>query len=101
MKPETDGRGRTGGRARHARTEHLTQGQLGSLRAADRSSRAGAGARGEPCLNWHQAQTEATAAAAGALLIVLTDNTTTVTLLALGEGPITARCQTIKISRAE
>ena len=57
----------------------------GALRARE-GGRPGAG---EICLNWHQAQTEEEAAAAAA--IFLTDNTTTVSHLALGD-PIFERC---------
>ena len=65
-----------------------------------RSLVAGERARGRALLELALGPNGGDGAAAGALLIVLTDNTTTVTLLALGD-PITARCQTIKISRAE
>ena len=59
-------------------------GAAGALRARE-GGRPGAG---EICLNWHQAQTEEEAAAAS---IFLTDNTTTVSHLALGD-PIIERC---------
>ena len=80
---------RRGGRATHK--EYLTWpvGAAGSLRAGARGEGKDRRA-GELCLNWHQAQTEeASSASASAALIFPTDNTTTVSHLALGD-PSTA-----------